>query len=101
MQQVDEDDAVIQSFVVPIPNADYGEVEYGEFASRTLSKLLRSFSAVEGGDLNLRKIMHEENHWVHDVGMFRRIVDQGAKHGVFRKVLRWRPSNIPSFLNEV
>ena len=44
-EQVDEGDAVVQGFVITVP-----DLEYGEFASRTLSNLLRSVSALEGKD---------------------------------------------------
>ncbi len=94
VDEVDEGDAIVQSFVIP-------DVGYGEFASRTLGKLLRSFAALDKRDVDLRRVMHDTLHWVHNAGEFRQVVNQGAEYGVFTRVLRLRPRNLPAFLKDV
>jgi len=91
VEQVEEDGAVIQSFVIP-------DLEYGEFASRTLGKLLHSFAAITRRDVNLREVMHDREHWVHNSGEFRRMVDVGASYGAFTDVFRQVPRALPTFL---
>jgi hypothetical protein len=91
VEQVDQNDAIIQSFVIP-------DLEYGEFASRTLGKLLQSFAALPGRDVNLREVIHDREHWVHNSGELRRMVDVGARYGAFTDVFRQVPQELPAFL---
>ncbi len=91
VEQRDEKDAIIQSFVIP-------ETGFGEFASRTLGKLVSEFASLQNADVNWRAITHDTEHWSHQRGQLQSLIEEGAKHGVFTKIFRMMPHNLPKFL---
>ncbi|MEM7558626.1 MAG: hypothetical protein AAF394_05855, partial [Planctomycetota bacterium] len=88
---IEEGDLVIQSFVI-------SDIPFGEFASRTLSRLVQVFASLEEKDVNWRAIMHNTKHWVHERGRLQAVVEEGAKHGVIARIIRIRPRTPPDFL---
>jgi hypothetical protein len=88
---VDEGDAIVQSFVIP-------ETDLGEFASRTLSKIVHAIAGFKGAEPNWPAITHDAAHFAHETGGFRRVAEEGAKHGVISHVFRQRPQEMPRFL---
>jgi hypothetical protein len=84
---------VVQDFVIP-------ELEYVDFASRTLLRLIESLVRVRAADVNWRSIIHDAAHLVHGAGQLRTLVESGWKHGVISKVVKQRPGRIPDFLAE-
>jgi hypothetical protein len=91
VEQVDEGDAIVQSFVIP-------ETDLGEFASRTLSKIVHAIAGFKGAEPNWPAITHDAAHFAHETGGFRRVAEEGAKHGVISHVFRQRPQEMPRFL---
>jgi len=90
-EQLDEGDAIVQSFVIP-------DTGLGEFASRTLGKLVHAFATLQKTDVNWRAITHDTEHWSHQRGQIRSVVEEGAEHGVFTNVFRMMPKHRPTFL---
>lgn len=88
---IDEGDTVVQSFTI----SDTG---LSEFASRTMIQMASALSELGGRALNLRKLMHDTSHWVHDSGQFLTVIEQCAEHGVVTKRFHQRPLDFPSFL---
>lgn len=87
----ESDSDVVQDFVIP-------EVEYLEFASRTLPRLIQSLGRVRAADVNWRSIIHDAAHLAHDAGRLRTLVETCLEHGVVSEVVNQRPRNIPDFL---
>jgi hypothetical protein len=88
---IDEGDTVVQSFTI----SDTG---LSQFASRTMIQMASALSELGGTALNLRKLIHDTGHWVHDSGQFPKVIEQCAEHGVVTKRFHQRPLDPPSFL---
>jgi hypothetical protein len=86
VEQQETDDAIVQSFVI----SDTG---LGEFASRTLGKLIQSFAMIQNKDVDWRAIIHDNEHWSHKHETLRSVVEAGAKHGIFNNVFRMMPQH--------
>jgi hypothetical protein len=91
VEQVDEGDAIVQSFVIP-------DIQHGEFASRTLGKLTHAFAALQETGVNWRAITHDTEHWAHERGQLRAVIEAGAKFGVITHIFRMVPQHRPAFL---
>jgi hypothetical protein len=85
---------LLQRFVV-------SDAEYGEFASRTLGKIVRSFARIAKSEVNWRAAVHDLKHIAHQQGQLRQVVSEGSKHGVVTDVLKFRPHHMPGFLPEL
>ena len=84
---------VVQDFVIP-------QVEYLDFASRTLPRLIESLGRVRAADVNWRSIIHDAAHLAHDAGQLRALVASGLEHGVVSEIVNQRPRHMPDFLAE-
>jgi hypothetical protein len=90
-EQLDECDTILQRFVIP-------DNKHDEFASRTLGNLVQAFATLQKTDVNWHAITHDTEHWSHQRGQLRSVVEEGAKHGIFTEVLRIMPRHKPTFL---
>ncbi len=94
VELTEDGDAIIQSFVIP-------DFEHGEFASRTLGKVIGAFAAMRKERINWRSVIHDKAHWAHDSGRLRQVVEQGAKHGVITDIFHFKPRRTPDFLGSL
>jgi hypothetical protein len=96
VEQVDEGDAIVQSFVVPEPEG----TSTIDTASRTLRQILDASAALRKRPANLQSVIHDLEHWVHKAGGFHEFLREAIKHGVVDKVRRQRPRRQPGFLKQ-
>ena len=94
VEQLDEGDAIVQSFVVPKPEG----TSTIDTASRTLRQILDASAALYKRPANLQAVIHDLEHWVHKPGGFHEFLREAMKHGVVDKVRRQRPRKQPGFL---
>jgi Holliday junction resolvase len=93
-EQIDEGDAIVQSFVVPEPAG----TRTIETASRTLRQILGASAALRKRPANLQAVIHDLEHWVHKPDGFDAFLRESMKHGVVDKIRRQRPRRLPTFL---
>jgi hypothetical protein len=94
VELVDEDDAIIQSFVVPEPEG----MDTIASGSDTFSRILHASARLRRRRPNLQAVMHTLTHWVHEPEGFQLFLGAARKHGVVDKVMHVRPRTAPSFL---
>jgi hypothetical protein len=94
VEQFDEGDAIVQSFVLPEPEG----TSTIDTASRTLRQILDASAALYKRPANLQAVIHDLEHWVHKPGGFQRFLHEAMKHGVVDKIRRQRPRRQPAFL---
>jgi len=94
VEQRDEGDAIVQSFVVPEPEG----TSTIDTASRTLRRILDTSAALYKRSANLQAVIHDLEHWVHKPGGFHVFLREAVKHGAIDRVRRQRPHRQPGFL---
>lgn len=94
VEQFDEGDAIVQSFVVPEPEGA-SNIESG---STTFGSILRASAALRKRRPNLQAVIHNLSHWVHESEGFQLFLREAKKHGVVDSVIHQRPLTAPQFL---
>ena len=90
--EIEEDgDDIVQSFVIP-------DGTTAELASRTLARLVHSFSSLRSESVDWHAIVHDSGHFAHQAGELKHLIAVAARHGMASNIWTVIPHTFPSFL---